>query len=178
MVDGEEWVIRSAMSENYDRELAMINAGTFPKLPGFENGGRIAAQRAHAGLAPEAGKPYGYGQVGNPSWDCSSYSGLAHALLKGLDTAVRWYTTESNFLGLGFRPGMGPSSALNVGVHNGGGGTELAMTSMLDGVVRRAPMTSSTRSSTTGRRRRSILPETVLGGDSVSTASGEEGDVD
>ncbi|NKR31338.1 phage tail tape measure protein [Rhodococcus hoagii] len=135
MVDGEEWVIRSAMSEKYDRELAMINAGTFPKLPGFENGGRIAAQRAHAGLAPEAGKPYGYGQVGNPSWDCSSYSGLAYALLKGLDTAVRWYTTESNFLGLGFRPGMGPSSALNIGVHNGGGGPNSHMTSMLDGVA-------------------------------------------
>ncbi|ORJ99877.1 phage tail tape measure protein [Prescottella equi] len=135
MVDGEEWVIRSAMSEKYDRELAMINAGTFPKLPGFENGGRIAAQRAHAGLAAENGKPYGYGQVGNPSWDCSSYSGLAYALLKGLDTAVRWYTTESNFLGLGFRPGTGPSSALNIGVHNGGGGPNSHMTSMLDGVA-------------------------------------------
>ncbi|WP_175271598.1 phage tail tape measure protein [Prescottella equi] len=134
MVNGREWVINDEMSEEYDRELAMINAGTFPKLPGFENGGRIAAQRAHAGLAPEAGKPYGYGQVGNPSWDCSSYSGLAYALLKGLDTAVRWYTTESNFLGLGFRPGMGPSSALNIGVHNGGGGPNSHMTSMLDGV--------------------------------------------
>lgn len=134
MVNGDEWVINDESSEEYDRELAMINAGTFPKLPGFENGGRIAAQRTHAGLAPEAGKPYGYGQVGTPSWDCSSYSGLAYALLKGLDTAVRWYTTESNFLGLGFRPGMGPSSALNIGVHNGGGGPNSHMTSMLDGV--------------------------------------------
>lgn len=133
-VNGDEWVINDEMSEEYDRELAMINAGTFPKLPGFENGGRIAAQRAHAGLAPESGKSYGYGQVGNPSWDCSSYSGLGYALLKGLDTAVRWYTTESNFLGLGFRPGMGPSSALNIGVHNGGGGPNSHMTSMLDGV--------------------------------------------
>ncbi|NKS17306.1 phage tail tape measure protein [Rhodococcus hoagii] len=134
-VNGDEWVINDEMSEEYDRELAMINAGTFPKLPGFENGGRIAAQRAHAGLAAENGKPYGYGQVGNPSWDCSSYSGLAYALLKGLDTAVRWYTTESNFLGLGFRPGTGPSSALNIGVHNGGGGPNSHMTSMLDGVA-------------------------------------------
>ncbi|NKV71106.1 hypothetical protein GS941_22460 [Rhodococcus hoagii] len=66
MVNGDEWVINDEMSEEYDRELAMINAGTFPKLPGFENGGRIAAQRAHAGLAAENGKPYGYGQVGNP----------------------------------------------------------------------------------------------------------------
>ncbi|NKZ73556.1 phage tail tape measure protein [Rhodococcus hoagii] len=135
MVNGDEWVINDEMSEEYDRELAMINAGTFPKLPGFENGGRIAAQRAHAGLAAENGKPYGYGQVGNPSWDCSSYSGLAYALLKGLDTAARWYTTESNFLGLGFRPGTGPSSALNIGVHNGGGGPNSHMTSMLDGVA-------------------------------------------
>lgn len=134
-VNGREWVINDESSEKYDRELAMINAGTFPKLPGFAEGGRIAAQRAHAGLAREDGKPYGYGQVGNPSWDCSSYSSLAYALLKGLDTAVRWYTTESNFLGLGFRPGMGPSSALNVGVHNGGGGPNSHMTSMLDGVT-------------------------------------------
>ncbi|MBM4608550.1 hypothetical protein GS416_11775 [Rhodococcus hoagii] len=44
--NGDEWVINDEMSEEYDRELAMINAGTFPKLPGFENGGRIAAQRA------------------------------------------------------------------------------------------------------------------------------------
>ncbi|MGF7124028.1 phage tail tape measure protein [Rhodococcus sp. BE178] len=134
MVDGEEWVINSDSSDRYDRELAMINAGTFPKLPGFESGGRIASQRAHAGLAPEAGKPYGYGQVGNPSWDCSSYSSLAYALLKGLDGFTRWYTTESDFPSLGFRPGMGPSSALNIGVHNGGGGPNSHMTSMLDGV--------------------------------------------
>ncbi|CCW14600.1 phage tail tape measure protein [Rhodococcus aetherivorans] len=40
-VDGGEWVVNSAMSERYDRELAMMNAGTFPKLPGFETGGRI-----------------------------------------------------------------------------------------------------------------------------------------
>ncbi|MDH6679242.1 TP901 family phage tail tape measure protein [Rhodococcus sp. LBL1] len=135
MVNGREWVINDKMSDKYDRELAMINAGTFPKLPGFENGGRIAAQRAHAGLARENGKPYGYSEVGSPSWDCSSYSSLAYALLKGLDGYTRWYTTESDFLSLGFRPGMGPSSALNIGVHNGGGGPNSHMASMLDGVA-------------------------------------------
>ncbi|QRI79053.1 phage tail tape measure protein [Rhodococcus sp. PSBB066] len=40
-VNGGEWVVNDAMSDRYDRELAMINAGTFPKLPGFETGGRI-----------------------------------------------------------------------------------------------------------------------------------------
>ncbi|WP_395705155.1 phage tail tape measure protein [Rhodococcus ruber] len=40
-VNGGEWVVNDVMSDRYDRELAMINSGTFPKLPGFESGGRI-----------------------------------------------------------------------------------------------------------------------------------------
>lgn len=38
-VDDREWVINRQSSDEYDRELAMINAGTFPKL-GLAGGGR------------------------------------------------------------------------------------------------------------------------------------------
>ncbi|MBG6085809.1 phage tail tape measure protein [Zhihengliuella flava] len=40
-VDDREWVINRASSDKYNRELAMINNGTFPKLPGFADGGRL-----------------------------------------------------------------------------------------------------------------------------------------
>ncbi|MBY4212910.1 phage tail tape measure protein [Rhodococcus fascians] len=40
-VDAGEWIINRGSSEQYNRELAMINAGTFPKLPGFQGGGVV-----------------------------------------------------------------------------------------------------------------------------------------
>lgn len=40
-VDAGEWVINGRSSQAYDRELAMINAGVFPKLPGFASGGVV-----------------------------------------------------------------------------------------------------------------------------------------
>lgn len=39
-VDAGEWIINGRSSDRYNRELAAINAGTFPKLPGYANGGR------------------------------------------------------------------------------------------------------------------------------------------
>ncbi|UGQ59880.1 phage tail tape measure protein [Rhodococcus pyridinivorans] len=132
MVDGSEWVINSESSDKYDRELAMINAGIFPKLPGFETGGRIAADRAASFLRSESGKPYQYGGVGNPSWDCSGFVSAAYAQLKGLDPYTRWFTTESNFGALGFLAGLGGPSDLSIGVHNGGGGQYSHMAGTLD----------------------------------------------
>ncbi|WP_102160058.1 phage tail tape measure protein [Zhihengliuella halotolerans] len=41
-VDDREWVINRRSSDKYNRELAMINAGTFPKLPGLAGGGQAA----------------------------------------------------------------------------------------------------------------------------------------
>lgn len=43
-VDAGEWVINRGSSGRYNRELAAINAGTFPKLPGFATGGMYSAQ--------------------------------------------------------------------------------------------------------------------------------------
>jgi TP901 family phage tail tape measure protein len=39
-VDAREWIINGDSSDRYNRELAAINAGTFPKMPGYANGGR------------------------------------------------------------------------------------------------------------------------------------------
>lgn len=138
-VNGGEWVVNDVMSDRYDRELAMINAGTFPKLPGFETGGRIAVNRAVDFLRPESGKDYQYGGVGNPSWDCSGYVSAAYAMLTGRDPYQRWFTTESDFNALGFKSGSGPSSALNIGVMRGGGG----MYSHMAGTIAGMPFESS-----------------------------------
>ncbi|MGV9744587.1 phage tail tape measure protein [Rhodococcus zopfii] len=133
-VNAGEWVINDRNSEKYDRELAMINAGTFPKLPGFETGGRIAVNRAVSVLQPEDGKPYQYAGVGTPSWDCSAYVSAGYAALTGRDPYTRWFTTESNFNALGFESGLGPRSALNIGVMRGGGGEYSHMAGTIDGI--------------------------------------------
>ncbi|WP_260502251.1 phage tail tape measure protein [Rhodococcus aetherivorans] len=138
-VNGGEWVVNDVMSDRYDRELAMINAGTFPKLPGFETGGRIAVNRAVDFLRPESGKDYQYGGVGNPSWDCSGYVSAGYAMLTGRDPYTRWFTTESDFNALGFKSGTGPASALNIGVMRGGGG----MYSHMAGTIAGMPFESS-----------------------------------
>jgi TP901 family phage tail tape measure protein len=52
-VDAGEWIINSRSSGRYDRELAAINAGTFPKLPGFAHGGREYSAR-EMGFSPYA----------------------------------------------------------------------------------------------------------------------------
>jgi hypothetical protein len=51
-----EWIINEGSSRNYDRELAAINAGTFPKMPGYANGGRAGREYSAQsfGFAPAA----------------------------------------------------------------------------------------------------------------------------
>ncbi len=52
-VDKDEWIINGPSSNRYNRELAAINAGTFPKLPGYVNGGRSREYSAQSlGHAP------------------------------------------------------------------------------------------------------------------------------
>jgi hypothetical protein len=43
-VDAAEWIINRNSSDRYNRELAAINAGTFPKLPGYADGGRAGRE--------------------------------------------------------------------------------------------------------------------------------------
>lgn len=55
-VDAGEWIINADSSRGYNRELAAINAGTFPKLPGYANGGRYGADHARgAGSVLDSG---------------------------------------------------------------------------------------------------------------------------
>lgn len=57
-VQSEEWIINGRSSKKYDRELAAINAGTFPKLPGYANGGRAGREWAAWEVArPAAAAP-------------------------------------------------------------------------------------------------------------------------
>lgn len=134
MVDGEEWIVNSKSSSKYDRELREINAGTFPKLPGYEQGGRLALDRTATFLSRESGKAYQYGGVGNPSWDCSGFTSAAYALMRGLNPYQRWFTTESDFRALGFVAGLNPNAVLNLGVMNGGGGMSSHMAGTLNGI--------------------------------------------
>lgn len=98
--------------------------------------GGIATNRALSFLRSQAGKPYQYGGVGNPSWDCSAFISAAFALVKGLDQYTRWFTTESNFSALGFISGLDPTGrGLSIGVHQGGGGQYSHMVGDINGVA-------------------------------------------
>jgi hypothetical protein len=54
-VDAGEWIINGRSSSTYNRELAAINAGTFPKLPGYANGGREYSAQSSAMRASAPG---------------------------------------------------------------------------------------------------------------------------
>lgn len=58
-VDAGEWIINARSSEKYNRELAAINAGTFPQLPGYASGVRVGREYS----APAAGVAGGPQQV-------------------------------------------------------------------------------------------------------------------
>lgn len=147
-VNAGEWVINDAASRVYDKELAMINAGIFPKLdnldmipgadkmPGLFKGGVVSPDQllsfargnAVRGFTPPGsleGSPYiwGGGLLGN--WgDCSgAMSGLA-ALASGGDPNGRKFATGSEgavLQSMGFMPGIGPKeTSFNIGWFNGG----------------------------------------------------------
>ncbi|AHH20859.1 putative bacteriophage protein [Nocardia nova SH22a] len=129
-VDGGEWVVNSDSSTKYDRELRHINAGTFPKLPGYTDGGVIGqdpAQQQPAQQQPDksaaaaaldqfaqsrAGQPYGGFE------DCSGYiSELANIAIGLPPGAGRMGTsTEGPWLGAhGFQSGAGGYGDFRVG---------------------------------------------------------------
>ena len=67
-LDAGEWIINGVMSERYNAELAAINAGTFPKLPGFATGGGfdlMSALRNGAGQAASFGSGFVSGVTGS-----------------------------------------------------------------------------------------------------------------
>ncbi|WP_311355021.1 phage tail tape measure protein [Corynebacterium pyruviciproducens] len=139
-VDRGEWVINRRSSDKYDRELAAINAGTFPKQA-LKDGGKVddddsigsiptvsevldfvngLPSRGQQASRPLTGAPYDRGGV---DWgDCSgAVSGISR-FAKGLAAfAGRFstFTEEQALASMGFLPGLGdPATSLNVGWHN------------------------------------------------------------
>ena len=88
----------------------------------------------------QSGKQYGYGGVGPGStsedgaglYDCSGFISDIYAMYTGKPYSgnERYFTTESNFGALGFKPGNMPG-AFNIGIHRGGGGKNSHMAGTL-----------------------------------------------
>lgn len=88
MVNGKEWVVNAQSSEKYDRELAMINAGTFPKLPGFAAGGRLPQDRIEDLGRQMDGVPYVLGGASLAGADCSGFVAMHQRAAMGEDPPV------------------------------------------------------------------------------------------
>lgn len=130
-VDAGEWVINGNSSEKYDRELAQINAGTFPKLPGYEEGGKVGAVTSKDLLdfvngsqsQPLTGALYDWGKV---KWgDCSGAMSAIARFAVGLAPFADRFATATQGAALsamGFLSGLGGPGDLRFGWMNGGPG--------------------------------------------------------
>ena len=102
-VDAGEWIINADSSEKYNAELAAINAGTFPKLPGFAGGGIMDKLQGALASASGAAQSAIAGGVGMVSGVASS----AFPAATGSDTtaddpfapiATSWENTQTELL--------------------------------------------------------------------------------
>lgn len=135
-VDAGEWIINRKSSERYSRELAAINAGVFPKLPGFATGGvaKVTQQQLidfAKGLKvngvqasrPLEGSPYRWGGL---NWgDCSGAQSALARFTVGLPPFGGRFATGNQrdaLTALGFVAGYGGAGAFNIGWVNGGPG--------------------------------------------------------
>ncbi|MBY6367083.1 transglycosylase SLT domain-containing protein [Rhodococcoides corynebacterioides] len=91
-----------------------------------------AVERAKRFMAGEHGKPYQYGGVGDPSWDCSGlWSGIVNVINGRPATSGRLFNTESDFESMGWTPGLG--GRVTIGISRGGGGPNSHMGGTIDG---------------------------------------------
>lgn len=133
-LDAGEWIINGRSSEKYNRELAQINAGTFPKLPGYAEGGRsqrtasevldfVWARNSHGQNGPLDGHPYGWAGI---NWgDCSAAMGSIARFMLGLAPfAARFATGNADSIGpqWGMSRGKGNEGDFRVAYYNGGAG--------------------------------------------------------
>lgn len=101
---------------------------------GMEAGGSaaVAIENVKEFMRRENGKPYQYGGVGDPSWDCSAlWSGIVHVLRGEDPRSGRLFSTESNFEAMGWKPGLG--GAIAIGIMRGGGGPNSHMAGTVAG---------------------------------------------
>ncbi len=118
-VDAGEWIINRGSSEQYNRELAMINAGTFPKLPGFQGGGVVSGMtdwvnKYVPGLSMTSGlrnTDSGYHSTGNAA-DFSNGSGntpeqlsLAQAISEAYPDSLELIYDDPAFAGQEIKDG-------------------------------------------------------------------------
>lgn len=124
---------RSIGYDNLDRARAAalqgrgISTEGMLAIPGYSQGGMV--EQAKRWAQSQDGKPYQWGGVGNPSWDCSGFMSGIQNVLMGRSPNRRLYTTSSfgpNRGAAGLVPGL--SSAFTVGVQRG------HMAGTLDGV--------------------------------------------
>ena len=131
-LDAGEWIINGRSSEKYNRELAAINAGVFPKLPGYADGGRRDARELldfvhnrsnHGQSRSLEGAPYVFGGI---NWgDCSSAMAAIARFAVGLAPFADRFATGNQreaLLGMGFKLGRGGDGDLRMGWKNGGPG--------------------------------------------------------
>lgn len=130
-LDAGEWIINGRSSEKYNKELAAINAGVFPKLPGYAEGGRADAKelldfvhgRVGGASRPLEGAPYVWGGV---NWgDCSGAMAAIARFAVGLAPFAGRFATGNQreaLLGMGFKLGRGGDGDLRMGWLNGGPG--------------------------------------------------------
>jgi hypothetical protein len=97
-VQSEEWIINGRSSKTYDRELAAINAGTFPKLPGYADGARHGREYSvqQLGLGGPAGSgpvtvaaPAVTVMIGNEQLDSRMYR-VAGAAISSADSSSQF----------------------------------------------------------------------------------------
>ncbi|WP_033189288.1 tape measure protein [Rhodococcoides fascians] len=127
-VDAGEWIINGRSSEIYDKELAAINAGTFPR---HEEGGRLGVVSASDLLSfvngsqsiPLTGAPYRWGKT---EWgDCSGAMSAIARFAVGLAPFADRFATASQgsaLSAMGFSMGRGGPNDLRFGWVNGGPG--------------------------------------------------------
>lgn len=109
--------------------------GMFSGRVAMATGGAVndAIDKAQQFAESQAGKPYQYGGVGDPSWDCSGlWSGIVNVLQGNSPTTPRLFTTESDFPSMGWTPGL--TGPVTVGIMRGGGGEDSHMAGTLNGV--------------------------------------------
>lgn len=151
MLSNGEYVVRAAavkkigvdnldrLNQNpvaYTSGGAPAGEGMFAGMPPIKlaGGGAVdaAIDRVFDFMRREHGKPYQYGGVGNPSWDCSGlWSGIVH-VLNGRDArSGRQFSTESDFESMGWVPGL--NGRVTIGIMRGGGGPNSHMAGTIDG---------------------------------------------
>lgn len=126
-VDAGEWVINRRNSERYNRELAAINAGTFPKLPGYADGGKVSAgqllnlAKGNGASRSLEGAPYVWGGI---NWgDCSGAMSALARFASGLSAFGGRFATGNQreaLNAMGANSGLGSGARFSMGWFNGG----------------------------------------------------------